>query len=386
MEYRNRYPAEVRERAVRLVLEHTQGYSSQWAAIISIAAKIGCTPETLRRWVRCEEVDSCMRNGLYPLAPLELRFFAERRLRFIDSMIERIENGWNGDIQGYERLKREWLQFKKLDTVSPVAFKAIGMVKSGKSLLLNALISDCDDQPFKVGVPPETQADQSFVTDGIEYIDSRGLFEKHGLPERIGLSSEGYILVHDPSNCKGNIDLLDKTIRTFKEEMLECPGSSYRHRLLIVLTNGGRTDSSVLNTTRTYLDSVEMQNIPLIQVDTKMYFERLNTNRTDLMESGIPQLRLAVRTVAPWIRSAVLFEKCLHLCDKEEELAKEIRTEEEDESEEYSTHPFPCIDFSGSSLSSKAKKKEGKLIEKYNEKTKELIDKFNKDLKKLYRN
>lgn len=64
MEHRNRFPAEVRERAVRLVLEHTKEYASQWAAILSIAAKIGCTPETLRRWVRCEEVDSGMRSGL----------------------------------------------------------------------------------------------------------------------------------------------------------------------------------------------------------------------------------------------------------------------------------------------------------------------------------
>ena len=45
-------------------MEHTQEYASQWAAILSIAGKIGCTPETLRRWVRCEEVDSGMRNGL----------------------------------------------------------------------------------------------------------------------------------------------------------------------------------------------------------------------------------------------------------------------------------------------------------------------------------
>jgi transposase-like protein len=42
----------VRERAVRLVFEHESEYDSQWSAISSIAEKIGCTPETLRKWVR----------------------------------------------------------------------------------------------------------------------------------------------------------------------------------------------------------------------------------------------------------------------------------------------------------------------------------------------
>lgn len=60
----NRYPPEVRERAVRLVREAEQEHSSQWAAIESIAAKIGCTNETLRRWVRQSERDGGERAGL----------------------------------------------------------------------------------------------------------------------------------------------------------------------------------------------------------------------------------------------------------------------------------------------------------------------------------
>ena len=59
-----RYPKEVRERAVRLVLENQKEHDSQWAAIQSIAAKIGCTDETLRRWVRENEQDQGIRPGL----------------------------------------------------------------------------------------------------------------------------------------------------------------------------------------------------------------------------------------------------------------------------------------------------------------------------------
>ena len=64
MTQRPRYPAEIRERAVRLVQEHADEYNSQWAAISSIAAKCGMTPETLRKWVRRTEVDAGARPGL----------------------------------------------------------------------------------------------------------------------------------------------------------------------------------------------------------------------------------------------------------------------------------------------------------------------------------
>ena len=59
----NRFSPEVRQRAVRMVLEHGGDHASQWAAIVSIAGKIGCTAETLRTWVRQAERDRGLRAG-----------------------------------------------------------------------------------------------------------------------------------------------------------------------------------------------------------------------------------------------------------------------------------------------------------------------------------
>jgi transposase len=58
------YSPEVRSRAVRMVLDHQGEHASQWAAIQSIAAKIGCSGETLRHWVRRAERDQGLRAGL----------------------------------------------------------------------------------------------------------------------------------------------------------------------------------------------------------------------------------------------------------------------------------------------------------------------------------
>jgi len=64
MNRRTRYPQEVRERAVRMVFEHTEEHGTQYAAIRSISGKLGMSPETLRLWVRRAETDGGLRPGL----------------------------------------------------------------------------------------------------------------------------------------------------------------------------------------------------------------------------------------------------------------------------------------------------------------------------------
>jgi transposase len=64
MEKQGRYSQEVKERAVRFVFEHEGDYKAQWGAIKSIAGKIGCSAETLRKWVRQAEKDQGRREGM----------------------------------------------------------------------------------------------------------------------------------------------------------------------------------------------------------------------------------------------------------------------------------------------------------------------------------
>lgn len=59
-----KFSPEVRERAVRMVLEHRGEYPSLWSAVESIAPKIGCVPQTLLTWVKQHEVDAGMRDGV----------------------------------------------------------------------------------------------------------------------------------------------------------------------------------------------------------------------------------------------------------------------------------------------------------------------------------
>jgi len=60
----NKFPPEVRERAVRMVQEHRGEYASLWLAVESIAPKIGCVPQTLLTWVKRKEIDTGVREGV----------------------------------------------------------------------------------------------------------------------------------------------------------------------------------------------------------------------------------------------------------------------------------------------------------------------------------
>ena len=76
----NRYSPEVKERAVRLVQEARKDYPSQWAAVESIAPKIGCAAVTLHEWVKRHEIDAGIRDGV-PSAERERIKCLEREVK-----------------------------------------------------------------------------------------------------------------------------------------------------------------------------------------------------------------------------------------------------------------------------------------------------------------
>lgn len=81
---RNRFSPEVRERAVRMVGEHRADYGSEWEAMTSIAAKIGCTAETLRRWCR----EAASRRG----APAALACDDKARLKSLEREVKELRH------------------------------------------------------------------------------------------------------------------------------------------------------------------------------------------------------------------------------------------------------------------------------------------------------
>ena len=90
----NRFSAEVRARAVRMVQDHVVKYPSRWQTIVSIAAKIGCTGQTLNEWVKQAERDSGRQPGLTTDLAAKLKAL-ERENRELRQANEILESGKN---------------------------------------------------------------------------------------------------------------------------------------------------------------------------------------------------------------------------------------------------------------------------------------------------
>ena len=87
MTKQSRYSPEFRERAVRMLLDQQGEHESQWAAMNSIAAKLGCTSETLRKWVRQSEKDLGLRDGVTSDERERLKTLEGHRYRMSSSRV-----------------------------------------------------------------------------------------------------------------------------------------------------------------------------------------------------------------------------------------------------------------------------------------------------------
>lgn len=86
----NKFSPEVRERAVHMVLEHPGEYPSLWAAVESIAPKIGCVPQTLLEWVKCSQIDAGTRPGVTTakMAHVKERERENKELRWANEILK----------------------------------------------------------------------------------------------------------------------------------------------------------------------------------------------------------------------------------------------------------------------------------------------------------
>src|SRR5690606_10075602 len=111
----NKFSPEVRERAVRLVLDNEGQHASRWQAVMSIAAKIGCTPQTLNDWVKKAEIDSGKRAGV-PTDMAERMKALERENRELRQANEilRRTSAYVAVVELDRRLKAWWLSAMRI--------------------------------------------------------------------------------------------------------------------------------------------------------------------------------------------------------------------------------------------------------------------------------
>ena len=102
-----RYPQEIRERATRMVVEHRHEYPTEWAAIASIASKLGMTPETLRKWLRQDQVDNGRRPGVSTSERERIRQLERevRELRRANEILRAASLFFAAELDGRQRTK-----------------------------------------------------------------------------------------------------------------------------------------------------------------------------------------------------------------------------------------------------------------------------------------
>ena len=156
----SRYSPEVRERAVRLVREHGAEHPSEWAAIESIAGKLGCTAETLRKWVRQAERDTGLRGGL-TTAERQRTKELEREVRELKRINEilRKASAYFGVYPGFPTIFRGLSEFFVGDLMGKALWKLVENAqrfprRGGRVLCVHGPVSFHRARPCATKWPP----------------------------------------------------------------------------------------------------------------------------------------------------------------------------------------------------------------------------------------